>query len=86
MNIIAYNKAKAAELAAEQVANSELTEEQKKRAIEEYLAQQKMQTEDLAQDSEPEVQTPAFEDATVPESTADDMAANDETAETADSE
>lgn len=54
MNIIAYNKEKAAEEAAAAVANSELTEEQKQRAIEEYLAQQKLQ-----QESEPTVQTPA---------------------------
>lgn len=54
MNIIAYNKEKAAEEAAEAVANSELTEEQKQRAIEEYLAKQKIKLE-----SEPTVQTPA---------------------------
>lgn len=54
MNIIAYNKEKAAEEAAAAVANSELTEEQKQRAIAEYLAQQKAQ-----QESEPTVQTPA---------------------------
>ena len=54
MNIIAYNKAKAIEAAEEAVANSELTEEQKQRAIEEYLAKQ-----NAAQDTEPEVQTPA---------------------------
>ena len=54
MNIIAYNKEKAAEEAAAAVANSELTEEQKQRAIEEYLAKQKHQ-----QESEPTVQTPA---------------------------
>ena len=53
MNIIAYNKEKAAEEAAAAVANSELTEEQKQRAIEEYLAKQK------AQESETAVQTPA---------------------------
>lgn len=54
MNLIAYNKAKAVEAAEEAVANSELTEEQKQRAIEEYLAKQK-----AAQDTKPEVQTPA---------------------------
>lgn len=53
MNIIAYNKEKAAEEAAAAVANSDLTEEQKQRAIEEYLAKQK------AQESETAVQTPA---------------------------
>ncbi len=57
MNIIAYNKAKAIEAAEEAVANSELTEEQKQRAIEEYLAKQ-----NAAQDTEPEVQTPAAGD------------------------
>ena len=54
INLIEYNKEKAAEEAAEAVANSELTEEQKQRAIEEYLAQQKIKLE-----SEPTVQTPA---------------------------
>ena len=53
MNVIAYNKEKAAEEAAAAVANSDLTEEQKQRAIEEYLAKQK------AQESETAVQTPA---------------------------
>ena len=57
MNIIAYNKEKAAEEAAAAVANSELTEEQKQRAIEEYLAQQK-----LKQEGEPTVQTPAADE------------------------
>lgn len=57
MNIIAYNKEKAAEEAAVAVANSELTEEQKQRAIEEYLAKQKHQ-----QESEPTVQTPAADE------------------------
>ena len=37
-NVIAYNKEKALEEAKSAVASSELTEEQKKRAIEEYLA------------------------------------------------
>lgn len=54
MNIIAYNKEKAAEEAAAMVANSELTEEQKQRAIAEYLAQQNLKAE-----SELTVQTPA---------------------------
>lgn len=54
INLIAYNKEKAAEAAAEMVANSELTEEQKQRAIAEYLAQQNIKLE-----SEPTVQTPA---------------------------
>lgn len=38
MNIIAYNNEKALNAAKETVQNSELTEEQKKKAIEEYLA------------------------------------------------
>lgn len=38
LNVIAYNKEKALEEAKSAVASSELTEEQKKRAIEEYLA------------------------------------------------
>lgn len=59
MNIIALNKEKAMEAAAETVANSELTEEQKQRAIAEYLAQQKAQSEAPKQDSDGEVQTPA---------------------------
>ena len=58
MNIIAYNKEKAAEEAAEMVASAELTEEQKQRAIAEYLAQQKAKT-----DGEAAVQTPAAGDA-----------------------
>lgn len=67
MNIIAYNKEKAAEEAAEAVANSELTEEQKQRAIEEYLAQQKK----LQEETESEVQTPAAEEDSEAEQTAD---------------
>lgn len=55
MNIIAYNKEKALEAAAETVAISELTEEQKQRAIAEYLAQQKAQQEEPKQDSDAEV-------------------------------
>lgn len=38
MNIVAYNKEKAIEAAQATVQNAELTEEQKKKAIEEYLA------------------------------------------------
>ena len=80
MNIMAYNREKAAEQAAEQVANSELTEEQKQRAIAEYLAQQKEQAENAPpQDSESEVQTPAADEATAP----DDTAATAESPETA---
>ena len=73
LNIIVYNKEKAKEAAAAQVANSELTEEQKQRAIEEYLAQQK-QSEEAKQDGNAEVQTPASEDAANPEPAAGDSA------------
>ena len=73
LNIIAYNKEKAKEAAVAQVANSELTEEQKQRAIEEYLAQQK-QSEEAKQDGNAEVQTPASEDAANPEPAAGDSA------------
>lgn len=54
MNVIAYNREKAKEEAIAAVANSELTEEQKQRAIEEYLAKRKSDKEDA-----PKVQTPA---------------------------
>ncbi len=70
MNIIAYNKAKAIEQAEQAVANSELTEEQKQRAIEEYLAKQNNKAEENAQGGAPEVQTPAAEGADVPDDTA----------------
>lgn len=85
MNIIAYNKAKAIEQAEEAVANSDLTEEQKQRAIEEYLAQQKQKAEEQKQDSDPGVQTPAAEEAGVPDDTAGAAESSDE-AQTADSE
>ena len=66
LNVIAYNKAKATEEAAETVAKADLTEEQKQRAIAEYLAQQKKQAETPEQDSRSEVQTPAPNDAADP--------------------
>ena len=72
MNIIAYNKEKAIEAAAETVANSELTEEQKQRAIAEYLAQQKAQTEKPKQNRDGEVQTPASAAAENPETPGTD--------------
>lgn len=72
MNIIAYNKEKALEAAAEKVAHSELTEEQKQRAIAEYLAQQKAQSEAPKQDSDGEVQTPASAAAENPETPGTD--------------
>ena len=57
MNLIAYSKEKAFEEAQSAVNNSELTAEQKKQAIEEYLASLGQQG-DTAK-NEPEVQTPA---------------------------
>lgn len=58
MNVIAYNKEKAVEAAQSAVNNSELTEEQKKKAIEEYLASigQKPNNDS---GNEPTVQTPS---------------------------
>ena len=52
INVIAYNKEKAIEAAQEAVKNSELTEEQKKKAIEEYLAS-------IGKTDSDSVQTPA---------------------------
>lgn len=46
MNIIAYNNEKALNAAKETVQNSELTEEQKKKAIEEYLASMEQNKKD----------------------------------------
>lgn len=57
MNIIAYNKEKAVQAAQEAVANSELTEEQKKKAIEEYLAS--IGSSQTKEDNAESVQTPA---------------------------
>lgn len=54
MNIIAYNNEKALNAAKETVQNSELTEEQKKKAIEEYLA-----SIEKSKDNDSLVQTPA---------------------------
>lgn len=58
LNIIAYNKEKAVEQAKAAVSNAELTEEQKQRAIEEYLASIGEKQSDKAE-NEPTVQTPA---------------------------
>ena len=58
MNLIAYNKEKAVEAAQNAVNNAELTEEQKKKAIEEYLASIGQKT-DAENGNEPTVQTPA---------------------------
>ena len=57
MNLLAYNKEKAFEEAQSAVNNSELTEEQKKQAIEEYLASLGQQSGNA--ENEPYVQTPA---------------------------
>lgn len=57
MNLLAYSKEKAVEEAQAAVNNSELTEEQKKRAIEEYLASLGQQSGNA--ENEPYVQTPA---------------------------
>ena len=57
MNLIAYSKEKAVEEAQAAVNNSELTEEQKKQAIEEYLASLGQQSGNA--ENEPDVQTPA---------------------------
>lgn len=57
MNLMAYSKEKAFEEAQTAVNNSELTEEQKKQAIEEYLASIGQQNGNA--ENEPEVQTPA---------------------------
>ncbi len=78
LNVIAYNKAKATEEAAETVAKADLTEEQKQRAIAEYLAQQKKQAETPEQDSGSEVQTPAPDDATDPEPDAADAESDEQ--------
>lgn len=58
INVIAYNKEKAVEEAKAVVSNSELTEEQKQRAIEEYLASIG-EKQSVVTENEPTVQTPA---------------------------
>lgn len=57
INLLAYNKEKAIEEAKETLNNSELTEEQKQKAIEEYLASLGQQSGNAG--NEPDVQTPA---------------------------
>ena len=57
INLLAYNKEKAIEEAKETLNNSELTEEQKKQAIEEYLASLGQQSGNAG--NEPYVQTTA---------------------------
>ena len=57
INLLAYNKEKAIEEAKETLNNSELTEEQKQKAIEEYLASLGQQSGNAG--NEPYVQTPA---------------------------
>lgn len=58
LNLIAYNKEKAVEEAQKAVNNAELTEEQKQRAIEEYLASIG-ERQNGKVENEPTVQTPA---------------------------
>lgn len=60
MHIVAYNKEKALEQAQAAVANAELTEEQKQRAIAEYLASL---GEKRTDGNEEDVQTPAPDEA-----------------------
>lgn len=57
MNLMAYSKEKAFEEAQSAVNNSELTEEQKQKAIEEYLVSLGQQSGNA--ENEPDVQTPA---------------------------
>ena len=57
INLLAYNKEKAIEEAKDTLNNSELTEEQKQKAIEEYLASIGQQSGNA--ENEPTVQTPA---------------------------
>lgn len=57
INVIAYNKEKAIENAQAIVDSSVLTEEQKKRAIEEYLAAQNGETTPQEVSDEPEAET-----------------------------
>ena len=54
VNFMAYNKEKAVEQALQTVSSSELTEEQKQRAIAEYLAQQKIKEEAAAEKQKPD--------------------------------
>ncbi len=58
LNAMAYSKEKGIEQAKAAVANAELTEEQKKRAIEEYLAAQKGEKAEAPEDPEPEDSEP----------------------------
>ncbi|MBE6794474.1 MAG: signal peptidase I [Ruminococcaceae bacterium] len=59
INIVAYNKEKALAEAQAAVQNAELTEEQKQRAIEEYLRSLGQSSD---KGSQPDVQTPASDD------------------------
>jgi signal peptidase len=54
MNIIAYNKEKALISAKEAIANADLTEEQKQKAIEEYLAAQSADSGEAEKETPPE--------------------------------
>lgn len=65
INVVAYNKEKALKKAQETIANSDLTEEQKQKAIEEYLAQQSAKEEPTRESApaqeEPQAETEAAE-------------------------
>lgn len=65
LNLLAYNKEKAMIRAKEAIANADLTEEQKKKAVEEYLAAQQA----AASGEKADEQTPAepAENAEIPE-------------------
>lgn len=57
INVIAYNKEKAMNKAQQMIENADLTEEQKQKAIAEYLAQQQAKTDD----AQPQEEAPAQE-------------------------
>lgn len=67
LNVIAYNKEKALISAKEAIASADLTEEQKQKAIAEYLAAQK-----TAEDNAPETETESEEPEKEPEQKSDE--------------
>ncbi len=71
MNIIAYNKEKAVLAAKEAVENAELTEEQKQKAIEEYLAS--IGSSASPAEAAPAAQTPAGDDNSESAENADEF-------------
>lgn len=66
INVVAYNKEKALKKAQDAIANSDLTEEQKQKAIEEYLAQQQAKE---AQEVAPEAKVEEEQEAQTQEKT-----------------